>query len=293
MARNCALFLNLPENFDPATLDAALESVPLKPLGGLEMATSGFGSPYAPEGTALTQRVGHHIGGILLSESRVLPAAAVRSAADKVAEEEAQRTGEPVGRKRKKQIKEEVELQMIPKAFIVAGGLMLTINTRDGWITANSAGEKAAQSLIERLREGLGSFAVTPAFSGDLRSVMTKWMRGEAVPDGVQIGDSADLEDSGGAKIKVSGLELSDPSILEHLDNGFQCTRIDLAIDGKVTLSLSDDFSVKKIKPTDSYGNESAGEMEEQQAYLDSEFLYESGMLDIVHGFLKGIKTGD
>lgn len=231
---------------------SALEANALKPIGPLEMATSGFVRPvedhYIQElrlgaEDALWIAVG--------TTAKILPAAALNEKlAAKIREVEDQHGRKPGGRERKR-LKDELLTEMLPQAFSKTAHTHALIFPARGLIAVATASRKVAETVVSEVREALGSFPALPINAEVApRSVMTGWIAGEPLPDNVGIGYSADLHDAieGGAKIKITDSELHGPEVEAHLEAGRQVVKLALVNGDRSTFTVDEKLVLRKLR---------------------------------------------
>lgn len=230
--RQLALF-RLPQDarLDLEALASGMEQHVFALPGGLEWSSQGFVAPasHAPD------RLLHPLAGGALSvpaEDKVLPAATIRDALDaKIADIEA-RECRPVGRKEKRELKEQINDDLLPRAMTKTRRTRALLDVQAGWILVDAAGPKS--ELVSALREALPPFPArlphTRLFSG---SAMTDWLAGE-VPDGFELDCDCELEVPGddGATVRCSKQDLTAPEVRQHLDTGKVVTRLGLRVAG-------------------------------------------------------------
>jgi recombination associated protein RdgC len=84
--------------------------------------------------------------------------------------------------------------------------------------------------------------------------VLTSWLAGETLPDGLSMGDECELRDAldQGAVVKCQRMELEkNAEIDKHLQSGKQVTRLALNLDDHVSFVLGEDLVIRKFKLLD------------------------------------------
>lgn len=82
----------------------------------------------------------------------------------------------------------------------------------------------------------MGSFPALPINAEVApRAILTGWIAGDPLPEGLSLGDECELRDptDTGAVVKVQRMELSGDEIAKHLESGKQATRLALVLDGR------------------------------------------------------------
>ncbi|MCB1868810.1 MAG: recombination-associated protein RdgC, partial [Gammaproteobacteria bacterium] len=116
-------------------------------------------------------------------EEKVLPAAVVNQQLDRRVRDLEESQGRKVRRREKGEIKDEILLDLLPKAFTKTVLTYAYIDSRNGWLVVDAASSKRAEELISLLRETLGSLPLRPLeVNSSPVQVMTNWLQGGSLP---------------------------------------------------------------------------------------------------------------
>src|SRR6185312_15587050 len=162
--RNLTLFRfaeTLPRSLKK--LPSALDEHRLRPCGPMELATRGFVSPFGRDSEELTHQIGAFILVTIGGEDRLLPSVVVNEELAARLAKIAQKQGRRVGAKERKQLKEEVISDLLPRAFIRPSRLSVYLDAEQGWLVVDTASRKAAEETVDQLRKALGRFPAVPA----------------------------------------------------------------------------------------------------------------------------------
>ena len=251
--RNATL-LSFPIELDFTQLEKQLDGHRLKSVGPQELASYGAVSPFGPEHTALTHQIGKGILFCVGEERRILPAAAVKEAVRKKVVEIEGREGKKLRGKEKKAIKEDVILDLLPKAMIKPGRTMGYLDLERGFIAMDSGAVRSTESAASLIRGAMGSFPALPLIAEyDPSTLMTQWLRAELLPEPWMLGNSCELKDpvDTAAVVRASGQELLSDEIGHHLDAGKVATKIALVHGDRMSFVLGNDLIIRKIKLLD------------------------------------------
>lgn len=278
--RNLTLF-RFPASLDFSNLDELLPEAALKPVGPLELASRGFVSPFGRDEPALSHRIGDAIWLTLGGEDKILPAAVVNDLlAKKLAEIEEKEGRKPGGRTRKR-IKEDLLHELLPRAFVKPSRTDALLDLEHGFLAVDTSSRKNAEAVASEIRHALGSFpALPPNAEVAPRNVLTGWIAGEPLPDGLALGEECELKDAmdGGAVVKCQNQELQSEEIAKHLEAGKQVTRLALVLDDHVSFVLGEDLVVRKLKFLEGAVDQLENtERDDLRAELDARFALMSG----------------
>lgn len=278
-----ATFFQFPATMDWTHLQDQLSDCSLKPVQGLELISRGFVSPYGEdaESMVLQQENGRTIGISSAQQEKLLPSAVVNEALQKKLREMEKQDGRRPGSKKRAQIKSDLILDMLPKAFTKSSQTHAIIDTERGWIAIDTASRNKAETVVSEVRRALSSFPALP-LSPEVapRQVLTQWLMEDDLPDGFALGYEAELQDPAedGATIKVSRMDLGNDELRKHVETGFQVTKLALTFNDRVSFTFGDDLAVRKFKLL-----EAATETMESQDDIHAE---RDAMLALTHGEL-------
>ncbi|KFL36075.1 recombination-associated protein RdgC [Arenimonas donghaensis] len=264
-------------------LDARLEECKLKPVGPSELMSRGFISPFGRDGATLSHRVGDAIWITLGGEDRLLPAAVVNDHLGRKISEIEDKEGRRLGGRARKRLKEDIVMELLPRAFVRPVRCSATLDLEHGFIAVDTSSRKTAENLVSEVRHALGSFPALPLNAEvSVRAILTGWLAGEPLPPGLALGDECELKDpvDGGAVVRCSRHELEVDEIRQHLEAGKQATRLALVLDDHVGFVLGEDLVIRKLKFLDGAVDQLEGtENDGVQAELDARFALMAGEL--------------
>ncbi|KAF1712420.1 recombination-associated protein RdgC [Pseudoxanthomonas kalamensis DSM 18571] len=280
--RNLTLF-RFPTTLDFSQLDAQLPEATLKPVGPLELSSRGFIPPFGRDSEALSHRVDNSIWLSLGGEDRLLPAVVVNDLLAQKLQEIEQKEGRKPGGRTRKRIKEDLVHELLPRAFVKPSRTDALIDLEHGFVAVDTSSRKNAEALVSEIRHAMGSFPALPLNAEvATRSVLTGWIAGEPLPEGLALGEECELKDAidGGAVVKCQHQELQSDEIATHLEAGKQVTRLALTLDDHVSFVLGEDLVIRKLKFLDGAVEQLEGDSRDDlHAELDARFALMAGEL--------------
>ena len=284
--RNLTLF-RFPVSLDFSDLDTGLAECPLKPVGALELSSRGFVSPFGRsdagrgEGEALSHRIADAIWLAAGSEDKLLPSAVVNDLLQKKLTAIEEQEGRKLGGRARKRLKEDLVHELLPRAFVRPGRTDAMIDCRHGFIAIDTSSRKTAEAVVSDVRHAMGSFPALPLNAEVApRSILTGWIAGDALPEGLSLGDECELRDptDHGAIVKCQHQELQSDEIAKHLEAGKQVTRLALTLDDHLSFVLGEDLIVRKLKFLDGAVDQlESNDRDDMRAELDARFALFSG----------------
>ena len=248
--RNLTLF-RFPTSLDFSQLDELLPEAALKPVGPLELSSRGFISPFGRGEEALSHRINDAIWLSVGGEDKILPGAVVNDLLQKKLQEIEQKEGRKPGGKTRKRLKDDLLHELLPRAFVKPSRTDALIDLEHGFIAVDASSRKTGENVVSEVRRALGSFPALPLNAEVApRSVLTGWIAGEPLPEGLSLGAECELKDAmeGGAVVKCQNQELQSDEIAKHLEAGKQVTKLALVLDDHVSFVLGEDLIVRKLK---------------------------------------------
>ena len=264
-----------PLSINAAVLEEQLDEKALRDCGPQERQTSGFVAPL--EGT--DERLFFQIGdqGFLLVHStaeRVLPAGVIKDAVqDKVSQLETQTAG-PVSAKKRRDIKDEVLLDLMPRAFVQRKQVPLLILPAQGLLIIDTASAKTAELVQQDLRQALGSLPVVLPERPNLPTLMSNWLLASAqVPADVEVADACQMRDKSdvSATVTFKGQELTSPEVQSHLRSGMEVIRLKLIWQDRWSFTMHHDCRVTQLRMEDQLRDSLDAPEEDPVAQLDQD----------------------
>lgn len=259
--KNLSLYrFTTPFSLSQAELAEKLETKQFRPVGKIEPSSTGWSSPLGREGVELL----HAANGCLMicckSEEKVLPASAVKELVDSRADEIEEAQGRKVRGKARLDLKDEVLLEMMPRAFAKSSRTFGYLDLQEGWLVIDAASSKKAEVLISLLRESIGSLPVIPfTVTVAPQSAMTEWLSANSQPGSFELENECELRDQSDEAgiIRVRNQPLDSGEIQAHLEAGMQVTRLAMSFDERISFVLDEKLAVKRLRFLDLIQDES------------------------------------
>lgn len=259
-------------------LNTLLEPQAFTPCSSLELTTSGWVHPTGNDDLV------HVVNGQFLlqlkTEKKLLPSSVINQVAKERAAELTEQQGFPPGRKKFKEIKEQVTDELLPRAFAVASNLQIWIDPINGWLVIDTTSRGKAEDALTLLLKAIDKFPLE-----NFRTVMspqgamTTWLATDEAPQHFTIDRDADLESKteGKAKVKFVRHTLEVDDIRRHVESGKQCTRLAMTWADKISFVLTDDLAIKKIAVLDVLKEDADVTLRHQDEKFDSDFALMTG----------------
>lgn len=245
------------------TLSDALGRTIFRPCGPTERRTSGWVPPRGVDHGPLLESVGGQWLMTLMSESRQLPASAVRAELDlRLDAVEAQIGRRPRG-KAKREMKEQVEHELMPRAFTRKAAVTVWIDPRSRMLVLGTPSAKVADLVVAELltvfedRLPLAPLHTAQSPAG----AMAAWLASREAPAGFTIDQECELcqADDSRATVKYTRHTLDTDEVAVHLQQGKMPAYLAMTWADRVSFVLTDELKIKRVKFLDVETTSGAG----------------------------------
>jgi recombination associated protein RdgC len=248
--RNVTWF-RFPRDLSLANLSSGLEQCGLKPVGPMELVSTGFVAPLGHDHFELEVESGRCRWISVGQEKRVLPPAVVeKEVRDRMRAAE-EKCGLKLSGRQRKRYREEVVADLLPKAFVEPRRTNAYIDAARGLIAIDTSSRKLADGVVSQVRDALGSFPALP-LAAELapHAVLTGWLAGDTMPEGFVLGDECTLQDPAdkGSAVRMVRKDLASEEVQKHLEAGMQCTRLALVWKDHLSFTLDEDLALRKVR---------------------------------------------
>ena len=201
-----ASYFRIAADFAMPALDdfeQALQAARFLPCGPTQPESSGWSAPRGAKSLALLESVGGQLIFQLCTEKRPLPSSAVKEALQARIEQYKEETGqERASAKIKKAIKEEVILDLLPRAFTKRSNTLVWLDPVRRFLVVDtgslSGADKVVTFLVEALSEVPGSrpgLGVKPVMTQmSAAAAMSHWLSSQEAPVGFTIDRDCELK---------------------------------------------------------------------------------------------------
>jgi recombination associated protein RdgC len=174
----------------------------------------------------------------------------------------------------------------LPRAFSRESLTYLWIDNDNHRIVVDANSAKRAEDALALLRKTLGSLPVTPIqFTHPIELTLTEFVRKGELPTEFRLQDEAELKavlEAGGV-IRCKHQDLISDEIATHIESGKYVTKLALEWEERIQFTLSDDFSIKKIKFSDVLKEQNDDiDREDVAQRFDADFVLFTGELSIM-----------
>jgi len=269
--------LEKPFAYTPETLEESLEKMSFTPCGKHELSSLGWSSPM---GKLSEMRVHAGSGAMMIcakKEERILPASVIREFVNDKVEAIEEAEMRKIRKKERDTIKDEVILDLAPKAFTRSSQTWAIILPKQSLLIVDASSSKKADEFTTLLRKTLTDTPLKlPQVQPAPSETLTLWLSNpDNTPNDLEIGDECELLEPGeeGSLVRCRRQDLASNEIMAHLEAGKNVVKLGVTWDEKLSFILSDDLSIKRLKYSDELVEDASGKDDTDAATrFDAEF---------------------
>jgi len=254
MFKSLSVFRVGPEWAAPSfeTLSDALARRAFGPCGPTDRLSAGWLPPRGVAHGPLLESVAGHWLMSLAVETRLLPASAVREELEERLEAIEHETGRRLRGKSKRELKEQIEHELLPRAFTRRSRVLVWLDPRSRTLVLDTTSSKWLDVLGSELQEVFeGGLPIAPVQTRLSPSVaMSQWLIEREAPAGFTVDRDCELRlpDDTKATVKYLRHALDSDEVATHLQAGKVPVHLAMTWASRVSFVLTDDARIKRLK---------------------------------------------
>jgi recombination associated protein RdgC len=262
-------------------LEAQLRHLVFQPCGATMRESLGWIPPRADDRLVYTLN-GQWLVALGVAQ-KLLPASVVRQHVDARAAELESRMGVRPGRKRMRELKDEVTDELLPRAFTRYRTTFAWIDPVHGWLVLDAGSPKKQEEFMGALRRSLDEFPIAPLkTSVSPQAAMTGWLAAREGPGGMTIDRECALQSplEEKATVRYTHHPLTDTDeIRNHITGGKLPIRLALTWQDRVSFVLTEKLEVRKLAFLDLVKAESGPDADSAEEQFETDFTLMTGLL--------------
>lgn len=272
-------------------LEQGLEEFRLKPCPPHARQSQGFVAPLDEAKGRVYSLYGCHLL-VVTKEVRLLPSSIIQAVLEEKNNAFELNHNRPMRRAEILQLKEEIEFDLLPKAFSVQKKDWFYIDTNKQWLVINSANPNKATEVITLLTKALGSLDASPLMpDSDLSALFARWLHEPtSLPEGLLLAKSCVLVTSGEDKSQYTCKDIEEnvEELTTLLAQGYTVSSIELIWQERIQFVLTNNFLLKRLKCLDYLDDafKDNRKLDDDQEQFDANFSLLTGELKDLISFL-------
>lgn len=258
-----------------------LSTKPFAPCSATQRESMGWLPPLGKNTDSYTHASNNFILLSMARQERLLPATVIKETLQEKVEEIETAENRKVSSREKKEMREDIEHELLPRAFTRTQKLDAWIDPNNGWLILNTPSAPRAEAFTQLLRKTLGSLPVTlPESETSPAAAMTSWLNSGKLPEPFALGYECELKNQGDDKgtVAFKQHDLTLDEVQTNLQAGKYAAKLAIEWDEKISFVLSEDLQIKKLKFLDVMEDQlKDNDPQTHEEHLDIQFALMTG----------------
>ncbi len=215
---------------------------------------AGWVEPRGEKHGALLESVGGQLILQLCTERKPVPSGVVKQQLEARLDRLEAETGRRPKGKAKKELKEQVVHELLPRAFPKRASTLVWLDLEARLVMIGATAGKQTDAVVTRLIDLFGGLRLAPLQTAlSPATAMAGWLSEKEAPRGFSIDRECELKqpDSEKAAVRYARHTLEIDEVGEHIKQGKLPTQLAMTWNGRVSFVLTDALAIKKIKLLD------------------------------------------
>ncbi len=232
-----------------------MEAAAFTECGATQQESAGWVAPSNEKGAALIESIGGQIIVKLCTETKAVPGSVIKTQLDKRLDKIADETGRRPKGKAAKELKEEILLELLPRAFPKRSSTLVWIDTKGRTVLIDAGSTRTADKVATRLIEVMGGGLMLSLAHTQISpaTAMAHWLASKEAPAGFSIDRQCELKqpDSEKSTVRYARHTLDIDEVGEHIKQGKLPTQLEMTWASRVSFVLTESMALKRIRLLD------------------------------------------
>jgi recombination associated protein RdgC len=252
--KNWIVYRLTPDSLNGIGLAQVPDSAAFTPCSPTQIQSVGFVPPRGEAHGALCEAGWHQHIYKLLMETRSVPSQAVLQRVEELAQQIERDTGRQVGRKQRKELKEQATLELLPSVISRYQSVVVWIDSRNARLILGTGSVARADEAVGQLLKVFPGLVVTHLETTHSPAmVMSAWLLGATRSDRFDLGRELVVvsSDEMRSSVRYDHHVLDLDEVRAHINAGKVPKRLALTWQDRVSFVLTDAMHIKKVKLLD------------------------------------------
>ena len=234
-------------------VEAALEKARFHPCGATQPKSIGWVEPRGQDHGPLVEVVQGQMILKFFTETKKVPGSAIKDEVEKRVKKIEHETGRKPGRKEIKDLKEEVVLSLLPKAFTSKASTFVWLDRENGYLIVDASSQSKCDDIITSMVNQLNLSVSLIQTETSPQAAMSEWLLSSDYPGNFDGDRSCDLQaiDESKSTVKYARHDLAIEEIRDHIKKGLLPVKLTMSWNSKITFALTYAMQLKKIELAD------------------------------------------
>ncbi|WP_343638986.1 recombination-associated protein RdgC [Roseateles sp.] len=231
--------------------EESLEREAFTPCGATQALSVGWVPPRGDSESPLLEIIDGQWLLTLRAEKRILPASVIREALEDRLDHIEQETGRRPGKKAQTDLKEQVTLELLPRAFTTSSHARVWIDPTLGLLMVDAGSVSKADEVVTMLVKADPSINLHLLQSAEAPAAcMGAWLMDGIPPEGFTIDRDLELKaaDEMKSAVRFTRHNLDRADVRDHLTGGKMPTRLAMTWKERISFVLTDSMQIKGVK---------------------------------------------
>lgn len=248
------LYLYKLQQAFPLTAEALHEQLTVRsfiPCLKDQRETSGWVAPLGKQSESFVHAANGYIWVSMAHQERMLPSSVVKEELDERVSELQEKENRKLSSREKKDMREQIEFELLPQAFTRTRQLDAWIDPNELWLVVNTASATQAERLTALLRKSMDSLPIAaPEMSNSPTFLMTHWLTEGVLPPKFELGEECELRSQGDDQSVAvfKRHELLTEEVKSNLATGKLVSKLMLTWDKRLSFVLTENLQIKRLK---------------------------------------------
>ncbi|MBC8737184.1 recombination-associated protein RdgC [Paraburkholderia sp. UCT31] len=229
-------------------LNELLEKEQFHPCGELDREQHGFVRAYDQD--MFVRKAGDAFWVQVKSEHKLLPGNVVKRLLQERVEQIQAKESRRVGKKEKKDLKEMLIEELLPKALTAQSTVTALIDPKAGYLFVDTAGAKKAEGVVSLLLRAVAGIDMARMnFDNSLAGKMADLLLAEENETAFTTDSALVLKGPGtpASTVRFAKFNLHEPEVAAHLTAGLRPTSMELTFNDRINFTLTEPFGIRKL----------------------------------------------